>query len=139
MVFWHFGQKYQSWSFASRGALDPFGGAASFLKKYGDDAIRSELKQEFDAPVPTEGFQRSIVLKADGPGTKSKPKEKDPLKSLLKAMGVSKTAGTKKNQRPITKSAGDGGDGPKFDPNNGRPTRRRQIGESPEEFARYAR
>ena len=35
------------------------------VKKYGEEAMRSELKQEFDAAVPTEGFQRSVVLKGD--------------------------------------------------------------------------
>ena len=46
--------------------------------------------------MPTEGFQRSVVLKAEGGNNRSKAKEKDPLKSLLKAMGVKKSAGTKK-------------------------------------------
>ena len=44
------------------------------VKKYGEEAMRSELKQEFDAAVPTEGFQRSVVLK--GEGNKPKAKEK---------------------------------------------------------------
>ena len=84
--------------------------------------------------MSTEGFQRSVVLK--GEGNKSKAKEKDPLKSLLKAMGVKKIAGTKKVEA-IAKTDGSGG--PKFDPNNGRPKRRGQARESPEEFALYAR
>ena len=102
-------------------------------KKYGQEAIRSELKQELDGPVPTEGFQRSIVLK--GEGNTSKPQEKDPLKSLLKAMGVKKSSG-RKNRAVITKH---GTTDDKFDDRNGRPKRRREIGESPEEFALYAR
>ena len=105
------------------------------VKKYGEEAMRSELKQEFDAAVPTEGFQRSVVLK--GEGNKSKAKEKDPLKSLLKAMGVKKSAGTKKVEA-IAKTDGSPG-GQKFDPHNGRPKRRGQARESPEEFALYAR
>ena len=105
------------------------------VKKYGEEAMRSELKQEFDAAVPTEGFQRSVVLKGEGGNNRSKAKEKDPLKSLLKAMGV-KSTGTKKLEA-IAKT--DGSPGPKFDPNNGRPKRRGQARESPEEFALYAR
>ena len=104
------------------------------VKKYGQEAMRSELKQELDKAVPTEGFQRSIVLKGDD--NKSKAKEKDPLKSLLKAMGVKKSSG-RKNTAVITKDGRDGGE--KFDPRNGRPTRRREIGKSPEEFALHAR
>ena len=107
------------------------------VKKYGEEAMRSELKQEFDAAVPTEGFQRSVVLKGEGGSNRSKAKEKDPLKSLLKAMGVKKSAGTKKVEA-IAKTDGSPG-GPKFDPNNGRPKRRGQARESPEEFALYAR
>ena len=107
------------------------------VKKYGEEAMRSELKQEFDAAVPTEGFQRSVVLKGEGGNNQSKAKEKDPLKSLLKAMGVRKSAGTKKVEA-IAKTDGSPG-GPKFDPNNGRPKRRGQARESPEEFALYAR
>ena len=106
------------------------------VKKYGEEAMRSELKQEFDAAVPTEGFQRSVVLK--GEGNKSKAKEKDPLKSLLKAMGVQKSAGTKKVEA-IAKTDGSPGGPKKFDPNNGRPKRRGQARESPEDFALYAR
>ena len=106
------------------------------VKKYGEEAMRSELKQEFDAAVPTEGFQRSVVLKGEGGNNRSKAKEKDPLKSLLKAMGVKKSTGTKKLEA-IAKT--DGSAGPKFDPNNGRPKRRGQARESPEEFALYAR
>ncbi len=82
--------------------------------------------------MPTEGFQRSIVLK--GEGNTSKPQEKDPLKSLLKAMGVKKTTG-RKNSAVITKD----GTTDKFDERNGRPKRGRQAAESPEEFALYAR
>ena len=42
------------------------------VKKYGEEAMRSELKQEFDAAVPTEGFQRSVVLKGEGGSNRSK-------------------------------------------------------------------
>ena len=101
-------------------------------KKYGQEAIRSELKQELDGPVPTEGFQRSIVLK--GEGNTSKPQQKDPLKSLLKAMGVKKSTG-RINNAVITKD----GTTDKFDVRNGRPKRRREIGESPEDFTLHAR
>ena len=108
------------------------------VKKYGEEAMRSELKQEFDAAVPTEGFQRSVVLKGEGGNNRSRPKEKDPLKSLLKAMGVKKSAGTKKVEA-IAKTDGSPGGPKKFDPHNGRPKRRGQARESPEEFALYAR
>ena len=109
------------------------------VKKYGEEAMRSELKQEFDAAVPTEGFQRSVVLKGEGGSNRSKAKEKDPLKSLLKAMGVvKKSAGTKKVEA-IAKTDGSPGGPKKFDPHNGQPKRSREIGKSPEEFALHAR
>ena len=76
--------------------------------------------------LPPEGFQRSVVLKGEGGNnTVGGPKEKDPLKSLLKAMGVvKKSAGTKKVEA-IAKTDGSPGGPKKFDPHNGRPKRRK--------------
>ena len=68
------------------------------IKQYGDDAMRFEPTMAMDSStMPTEEFQRSYQLRM--PGVKhAKPKEKDPLASLLKAMKLGQSTGTKKNR-----------------------------------------
>ena len=67
------------------------------IKQYGDDAMRVEPTMAMDAStIPTEDFQRSYQMRM--PGVRhAKPKEKDPLASLIKAMKLEST-GTKKNR-----------------------------------------
>ena len=63
-----------------------------------DDAMRFEPTMAMDSStMPTEEFQRSYQLRM--PGVKhAKPKEKDPLASLLKAMKLGQSTGTKNNR-----------------------------------------
>ena len=68
------------------------------IAKYGDDAMRVDPTMAMDAStIPTEDFQRSYQMRM--PGVKhAKPKEKDPLGSLLKAMKLGQNTGTKNNR-----------------------------------------
>ena len=72
------------------------------IKQYGDDAMRFEPTMAMDSStMPTEEFQRSYQMRM--PGVKhAKPKEKDPLASLMKAMKLGQSTGTKNNHASQT-------------------------------------
>ena len=59
------------------------------IEQYGDDAMRTDARLASDSgSIPTEEFQRSYQMRI--PGVKhAKAPDKDPLRSLLKAMGQS--------------------------------------------------
>ena len=78
------------------------------IKQYGDDAMRFEPTMAVDSStMPTEEFQRSYQLRM--PGVKhAKPKEKDPLASLLKAMKLGQSTGTKNNRATGNENKHDG-------------------------------
>jgi hypothetical protein len=98
------------------------------IKKYGDDAMRVEPTMAMDSStMPMEDFQRSYQLRM--PGVKhAKPKEKDPLASLLNAMNLGNT-GNKNHRDKERKHKVDGGE-----TEGGRAT-----GQSAEELALFAR
>jgi hypothetical protein len=106
------------------------------IRQYGDDAMRVDPRLASDSgSIPTEEFQRSYQMRI--PGVKhAKPEEKDPLKSLMKAMRLDQNTGTKKNRTPGKENKVDGTD---FDEANGRPKRGRTVGEPTEKFPLYAR
>ena len=83
------------------------------IRKYGEDAMKADPQVALGAQgVPTEPFERSLVLRMPG-STAEKKREKDPLASLLKAMhiDVTKTRAKggpdgKKNVREVDKGDG---------------------------------
>ena len=99
------------------------------IKQYGDDAMRFDPKIAIDSStMPTEDFQRSYQMRM--PGVRhAKPREKDPLGSLLKAMKLDQNTGTKKNHVKGNKNKVEDGE-----TESGRPT-----GESPESITLFAR
>ena len=99
------------------------------IKQYGDDAMRFDPKIAIDSStMPTEDFQRSYQMRM--PGVRhAKPKEKDPLGSLLKAMKLDQNTGTKKNHDIGNKNKVDDGE-----TEGGRP-----VGEPPEKLTLFAR
>ena len=99
------------------------------IKKYGEDAMRVEPAMAVNAStLPTEEYHRSFQMRM--PGVKhARPKEKDPLASLLKAMKLDKNTGSKKNRDSGKDETKDGGE-----TESGRPT-----GEPPKILALLAR
>lgn len=99
------------------------------IRKYGDDAMRVDPKMAMDAStMPVEDFQRSYQMRM--PGVKhAKPKEKDPLGSLMKAMKLDQNTGTKKNRAIGKENKVEDGE-----TESGGPTR-----ESPEKLTLFAR
>ena len=96
------------------------------IRKYGDEAMRVDPRMNLRDAVslPTEDFKRGYQLRMPGSRV-SKPKEKDPLGSLLKAMKISGTkSGTKKNPNLLENE-------------DGQP-RGCETGESAENFSRFA-
>ena len=78
------------------------------IKQYGDDAMRFDPTMAIDSStIPTEEFQRSYQMRM--PGVKhTKTKEKDPLASLLKAMKLGQSTGTKKYHVKVNENKVDG-------------------------------
>ena len=99
------------------------------IKQYGDDAMRFDPTMAIDSStIPTEEFQRSYQMRM--PGVKhTKTKEKDPLASLLKAMRLGQSTGTKKYHVKVNENKVDG-----FKNESGS-----SVGKSSEDLALFAR
>ena len=71
------------------------------VHRFGEDALKTDPRLALDAPLPAEVFKRALQLRM--PDQKpSKKEDPDPCKSLLKALGIKKSA-SKKNS-PVDKN-----------------------------------
>jgi len=71
------------------------------VHRFGEDALKTDPRLALDAPLPAEEFERALQLRM--PDQKpAKQEDPDPCKSLLKALGIKKSA-SKKNS-PVDKN-----------------------------------
>jgi len=106
------------------------------IEQYGDDAMRTDARLASDSgSIPTEEFQRSYQMRI--PGVKhAKAADKDPLRSLLKAMGQS--TGRKKNRVKGKENKSDGGTDTDNTDDTGQP-RSGAAGEPTKDITLYSR
>ena len=66
------------------------------VDRFGADAMKVDPRLALDAPLPPEEFERALQLRM--PDQKApKPEDNDPCRSLLKALGIKKSASKKES------------------------------------------